>query len=194
MAIRVEPESIAAKALRQVGVALHTTKRLFNAELAILDERGLVRPYLAEAVPRLNSESWRVFPDGRMETVYRLKPNVSWHDGTPLAAEDFVFARRVYGTPELGLATAPPLNQMEELSALDGRTLVIRWARPFPGADMLVEDAFPPLPRHILESSFTQESLDAFAGHPYWTRAFVGLGPFRLDRWEPGSFIEAAAF
>jgi peptide/nickel transport system substrate-binding protein len=29
---------------------------------------------------------------------------------------------------------------------------------------------------------------------PFWTREFVGLGPYRVDRWEPGAFIEAAAF
>ncbi|MBM2811129.1 MAG: hypothetical protein HW416_1888, partial [Chloroflexi bacterium] len=35
---------------------------------------------------------------------------------------------------------------------------------------------------------------DAFAAHAYWTREFIGLGPFRLERWEPGSSIEGVAF
>jgi len=29
---------------------------------------------------------------------------------------------------------------------------------------------------------------------PYWTTEYVGLGPYRLDRWEAGSFLEASAF
>ena len=29
---------------------------------------------------------------------------------------------------------------------------------------------------------------------PYWAREFVGAGPFKLDRWELGSFLEATAF
>ena len=60
--------------------------RALNAGLAINDERELPHPYLAEALPELNSDTWRVFPDGRMETAYRLRPNLTWHDGRPLTA------------------------------------------------------------------------------------------------------------
>src|SRR5205823_4374073 len=34
----------------------------------------------------------------------------------------------------------------------------------------------------------------AFTGHPYWTSQYVGLGPYKLDRWEAGSFLEGSAF
>jgi ABC-type transport system substrate-binding protein len=37
-----------------------------------------------------------------METRYRLRPGLTWHDRTPLSSEDFVFAWRVYATPALG--------------------------------------------------------------------------------------------
>ena len=30
--------------------------------------------------------------------------------------------------------------------------------------------------------------------HPYWTREFIGLGPYRLSQWEPGAFLEGTAF
>ena len=33
-----------------------------------------------------------------METTLHLRPNLSWHDGTPFSAEDFVFGWRVYAT------------------------------------------------------------------------------------------------
>src|SRR5437588_13077395 len=42
-------------------------RRLFNAYLAVHDDHGTPHPYLAEALPQLDSDSWRVFPDGRME-------------------------------------------------------------------------------------------------------------------------------
>src|SRR5439155_10557482 len=70
MAIRYEPTSLATRELDSVSVGQYTTKRAFNAQLAILDERGVPRPYLAETLPQLNTESWHVFPDGRMETTY----------------------------------------------------------------------------------------------------------------------------
>src|SRR4051812_19793937 len=86
--IRVEPASIAGKGLQQSSLSLGTTVRLFNAGLAIVDDHDQARPYLAATLPTLNTDSWRVFDDGRMETSYQLKPNLTWHDGAPLTADD----------------------------------------------------------------------------------------------------------
>jgi peptide/nickel transport system substrate-binding protein len=194
VAIQVEPGSLASRALVERGVALHTTKRAFNADLALLDDRGLPQPYLAEALPQLNSDSWQVFPDGRMETTYRLRPNLTWHDGSSLTTDDFVFSFAVYSTPALGLSSLTPFGAMDEVVPQDDRTLVIRWRRPYPDADQLAQYTFPPLPRHVLGQAFQDDPTDSFANHPYWTRQFVGLGPFRLMRWEPGAFMEAAVF
>jgi peptide/nickel transport system substrate-binding protein len=148
----------------------------------------------------LGTDSWRVFPDGQMETTYRLKPNLTWHDGTPLSAEDFVFAFQVYAGPELGQDRAAPQGMMRDVVAPDARTVVVRWRQPYPGADSLAPGSgsfgspFPPMPRHILEEPLRRGNPDAFAAHPYWTAEYVGLGPFRLDKWEPGAFLEAGAF
>jgi peptide/nickel transport system substrate-binding protein len=51
-----------------------------------------------------------------------------------------------------------------------------------------------PFPRHLLESEIQSGNFDALAHHPYWTREFIGLGPYRLDRWELGTFMEGVAF
>jgi peptide/nickel transport system substrate-binding protein len=197
MAMRVEPATIAAKGLRASQVRLDLTRRLFNATIALSDDRDVYQPYLVEALPRLNTDSWRVFPDGRMETTYRLRPNLVWHDGLPLTPEDFAFSWRVYATPELGLATSTPQGLMEEVVAPDARTVVIRWRRPYPDAAILAQEedrAFPPLPRHLLEGPYDRGDWEAFLAHPYWTTQYVHLGPYRMDRWEPGAHIEAAAF
>ncbi len=195
-ATRVEPGTVASRAIRQTGVALYLSKRLFNAELALLDERGRAHPYLAEALPQLNTDSWRVFPDGKMETTWHLKPDLTWHDGTPLSADDFVFGWRVYRTPDLGEASLAPYHAIEGVTAPDARTIVVRWKQPYPDAGVSSGQGreFPPLPRHILEPAFTQLDLDSFANHSYWTRDYVGLGPFRMERWEPSSFYEATPF
>jgi peptide/nickel transport system substrate-binding protein len=192
--IQVEPSGVASRALVERGVALHTTKRAFNADLVLLDDRESPHPYLAEALPELNTDSWKVFPDGRMETTYRLRPNLSWHDGTPLTIDDYVFSLRVYSTPALGLANLPPFGSIEEVGPVDPRTMVIRWKRTYPDAGQLAHYSFPPLPRHILEQAFDDGAADTFANHPFWTREYIGLGPFRMARWEPGAFIEAEAF
>ena len=190
---RSEVDNLAS--LGGVGTGTGTTRRLFNATLAQLDDRGEPRPYLAEALPQVNTTSWQVFPDGRMETTYKLKPNLAWHDGTPLSAEDFAFAWRVYMNPdfEKGSPRSPPQNQMQEMLAPDSLTLVIRWRRPYQDAGMLA-DEFRPLPRHILDPIYQQGEASVFDNHPFWTIQYVGLGPFRVDRWEPGAAIDGLAF
>src|SRR5205814_8378360 len=114
----------------------------------------------------------------------------------PFSADDFVFSWRVYRTAELGQASLPPWSSIEEVTAPDPQTVHVTWSRPYPGADTLVarDREFPPLPRHVLAQSYQEDSAGAFGNHPFWTRQYVGLGPYKLDRWEPGAFIEASAF
>jgi peptide/nickel transport system substrate-binding protein len=194
MLTRVEPVSLATKPLQQAGTLLASTRRVYNATLALLDDRGIPRPYLAEALPQLNTDTWRVFPDGRMETTYRLAPNLTWHDGKPLEAEDFGFAYRVYSAPALGQANSAPQSLIEEVLTPDPLTVTIRWRQSYAEAGILTE-GLPPLPRHLLEESFERGAgPEAFSADPFWTREYIGLGPYRVERWEPGSFIEGVAF
>src|SRR5262245_22812347 len=87
MASNTEVQSLAPK---MIGPTNPTrTTRLFNAALALIDEQGAPRPYLASELPQLNTDSWRVLPGGRMETVWNLRPGLTWHDGESLVAEDF---------------------------------------------------------------------------------------------------------
>ena len=199
LAMRVEPVSLTPRPLMATGIKFKVGARLFTAGLDMNDDRGLAQPYLAEALPQVDTDSWRVFPDGTMETRYRLKPNLVWHDGAPLAASDFVFAWKVYTTPDLTNATTPPAGFMSEVTAPDDRTLVIRWSRVYPGAGVLQSSQgtptdFPPLPRHVLGAPYEEGNWDAFSAHPFWTRAYIGLGPYKVDRWEPGAFVEGSAF
>jgi peptide/nickel transport system substrate-binding protein len=184
------------------GLTSTTVSRLFNAGLALRDGEGNFRPYLAETLPQLNTDTWTVTPDGRMETTYRLRPNVVWHDGAPLTAEDFVFAYQVYSSSDIGQGSSPPIGMMEGVTAPDGRTVVIRWRTAFVDAGNLEAGnagptnpvGFPPLPRHLLETQFQQLNADAFISLPFWSTEYVGLGPYKLDRWEAGSFFEGVAF
>ncbi len=192
VASRYEPPSLAARPLRPVtspGISVP----MFNATLDYLDERGDPRPYLAEALPRLDADSWRILPQGGMETSYQLRPGLTWHDGQPLTARDFVFAWGVYTTPEFGLSASLPLSAIEAVEARNDRTLLIKWRRLYPDAGAL-KQGFQPLPQHILQTPFDRGDADGFASLPFWTTEWIGAGPFSLTRWELGSFLEATAF
>lgn len=188
-----EPPQLGVKSLVTSGGSFGIPPRFFNATFDITDAREVVHPHLVEALPQLNTDTWRIFPDGRMETRYLLKPNLTWHDGTPLHSEDFVFAHRVYKTPELGTATSRPIGQMAEILAPDARTVVIRWSEPYVDAGVL-GSGFQGLPRHILEEPLRTLDSVSFTNHPFWTQGYVGLGPYKLDRWEPGAFLAGSAF
>ncbi len=198
LAVRGEPPTLAAKELVGFSGALRDLQTVFNADLDSKDERGESYPYLAESLPRVNTDSWRVFPDGRMETTYRLKPSLTWHDGAPLTSEDFVFSWQVYATPELGASGSLPIRSIQEVVALDAQSFLIRWKELYADAAELGTGArtsgLPPLPAHILRRDFENLNPVEFPNLPYWSTEYVGLGPYRLTRWEPGAFIEAEAF
>ncbi len=190
---RGEPPSVAARSLQPFSASIAGPIRLFNAMLDYVDENEVPRPYLVEALPQINTDTWRISPDGRMETTHRLRPNLTWHDGTPLTADDFVFAWKIYAMPELGSSSALPLSHIGEVTAIDPRTVVIHWKQPYADANAL-DLTFQALPRHILEQAFEGADAPAILNHPFWTVDYVGAGPYRIERWEPGTAIEGVAF
>src|SRR5581483_4055228 len=146
--------------------------RMFNASMALLDDTATPLPYLAESLPKLDTDDWKVFPDGRMETTFHLRQGLVWHDGTPLTGDDFVFAWQVYSRPDLGLARRLPMDVIESVSAPDARTVVVAWKRAYPDAGTLTDRnaELPPLPRHLLQVAFDGATIDAVINHPYWNR------------------------
>jgi len=190
---RAEPSSMG----RSGGIGIDTSPRFFNATLMIRDGEGSPQPQLAEVLPQLGSASWQVNPDGTMETTYRLKPNLVWHDGEPFSADDLVFAWQVhrdlqYG-PTVGTPGAPPDSLMDQATAPDPQTFIVHWREVYPYAGLLSEE-FRPLPRHVLEPLYQQVTPEQWDNLPFWTKAYVGLGAYRIDQWEPGAFIEGVAF
>ena len=168
-------------------------KYLFNADLVFRDERSLPYPVLAEEVPQFGTSSWQVLPDGKMEITYRLKPNLTWHDGQPLTSEDWAFAWRVYANPAFGIGSSGGMRYLEEVTAPDARTVLQRWRQGYPDA-VTDPNLVPPLPRHILEEPYRELSPEQFMALKFWREEYVGLGPWRLDRFEPGAFVEGVAF
>lgn len=179
---------VSAGGLGTTQPGLGETQALLSSSLTI-DNGGLLEPRLAEAVPSTENGLWVVLPDGRMTTTWKLRPNVLWHDGTPVTADDFVFNYRVASDPELEVARATILRFVEKVEAPDARTVVATWKSTYIDADKMFNGgAHVPMPRHLLREQY-ESNKRAFLSLPYWNREFVGAGPFRLKEYEQGSHV-----
>jgi len=190
MAITWEPDQLGAKSTG--GETGSETKWMFNTPLTYYDDNGALHAGLAEQIPTRDNGDWVVNADGTMATTYRLRPNLRWHDGVPIVADDFIFAYRVYTDSALPFRSEVE-KRMSAVEAKDDHTLEIRWSEPYAYANAVGIMDLGPLPRHRLEEKYRNDKANFALGED-WTTAFIGTGPFRLERWDAGQRIVARAF
>jgi peptide/nickel transport system substrate-binding protein len=167
---------------------------LVNSALAVNSGGGALSPQLAEQVPSIENGLWKVLPDGTMETTWKIRPNVLWHDGTPFTSADLAF------TATVGRDAATPYFRhagykwVEAVETPDARTVTVKWQQPYTSADNLFTSSLnnslytAPLPRHLLEKTYLEDKgniLDV----PYWSDAFVGTGPYKVRQFVRGSHV-----
>lgn len=173
---------------------------LSTSGLTATDPNGAPTPVLGTGAPSTSDGSWRVFPDGSMETTSTLRPDVFWHDRTPVTANDLVFSINTYLDKASGMPrSTAALNSIAGVSATDARTVVVRWSIPYINADSIFGGGETPtstliyiLPRHLLETPYSnQVNLLELS---YWREDFIGTGPFQLKQYLPNSFAILDAF
>jgi peptide/nickel transport system substrate-binding protein len=167
---------------------------MFHASLTAYDAQGTLQGRLARKVPSIADHDWVVNADGSMEVTWKLRPNVKWHDGTPLSAEDFVLGLRISRDPEIPLKLPAGLALIRDAVAPDAETLIVRWSEPYFEANQGGPVDVPAVPRHLVQDLYAQGDRKALVNSPYWTEQFVGLGPYRLGDWVRGSYTDALAF
>jgi peptide/nickel transport system substrate-binding protein len=173
---------------------LDAVEELVGAGLVHLSNESTVLPQLAESVPTVDNGLWRVFPDGRMETTVRIRPNARWQDGTPLTSDDVLFTTMVEQDRETGMVRSPTYDLISSITAPDPLTVVVAWKQPYIEADaMFSHDIAPPMPKHLLEAPYTDDKAAIF-NHPYWNERYVGAGPYRIKEWVPDSRIVVSAY
>src|SRR5437588_205294 len=196
-AIQGEPRTLSRTMNGNVGRVrgVNELELLVHSGLTIENDEGDRFPQLAEAVPSIENGLWKVLPDGRMETTWKIRAGATWHDGTAFTADDLVFTAMVGQDKEHATFTQPGFGAVESVRAVDPRTVLVTWNRPFFGADLMFtsQDNFAmPLPRHLLEKPF-QEDRAGFDDLPYWTSDFVGAGPFKVRDYITGSRLTLQA-
>jgi peptide/nickel transport system substrate-binding protein len=181
------------------GLGVSETEKLVHAGLGVQDDRDVLRPSLAEAIPSIENGLWVLLPDGRMETTWRIRPGVRWHDGTPLSIADLLFTAVVARDRDVPVLLDQTFELVERIEALDERTVKVSWSSPYIAADALFSFAgtlartsVTPLPRHLLEQPFLQDKPN-FPQLSFWTVDFVGLGPYRVREYERDSHMVMVA-
>jgi oligopeptide transport system substrate-binding protein len=168
--------------------ALIVINDLFES-LMTLDARGRPIPGAAE--------SYSISADRRTYT-FRLRPGLTWSDGRPITAADFVYSMHRLADPDTastGLAAwidlikgggaivrrEQPVDTLG-VSAPDARTVRIELTAPAPYfLSVVAFPVFAPVPRHAIE-----------AWGAAWSRPghLVSNGPFVLEDWRPGQYVK----
>lgn len=164
-----------------------------NQFLATTASDGTPVARLLAELPSIDRGTWRLLPDGGMETTYQLRPGVTWHDGRPLSAEDILFSWEVNRDPDVPNSNAAVVRLISRMEARDASTVAATWTELYPFADRLSHRELYTLPRHLLEKTH-QEAKDALLSQPYFSEQYVGLGPYRVARWDRGSHLELQAY
>ncbi|NLD71447.1 MAG: hypothetical protein GX649_01875 [Chloroflexi bacterium] len=155
----------------------YVTMSLLFDTLVWKDAEGYI-PWLAT--------DWTASDDG-LAWTFALRDGVSWHDGTPLTAEDVAFSYTYMAARnDDGMLTwGYPLDRVAGATASeDGRTVTIRIAEPTAGLLLDLFGALPIIPRHIWEGvEDPVRKLDE--------EAVVGSGMFRLREYsrEEGRYV-----
>jgi peptide/nickel transport system substrate-binding protein len=194
--IRGDPHTLYQKLNPRSNIpGIDDLERLVNSGLTVPDPDGNLHPRLAEAVPTIENGLWRVFPDGRMEITWHIRDGAAWQDGIALTADDLVFTVQVSRDPELPVFGHIAYSSVDTVEALDSRTVVVKWKRPYIDADSMFAwggsgggSYALPMPKHILATEYA-ENKEHFIEHPYWSNEFVGTGPFKLKDWQRGSHL-----
>lgn len=121
-------------------------------------------------VPKL-AESWEVSEDGT-EYVFNLRGDVTFHNGDPFTAADVKYAFDQAVNPALQSQWLGILGGVEEVTAVDDRTVLIRVAAA--DASFIDQIVYLGIPNSKVHEAV---GADAYAISP------VGTGPFEFVSW-----------
>jgi peptide/nickel transport system substrate-binding protein len=165
-----EPRPKSAKALLRIGTNAITTPTgglaargaYLGATRTELD--GTRTPVLVTEVPAVTNDSLRFLADGGLEVTWRLRPNLKWSDGTPLTADDLLFALNV-----------SPDHRIVSSEVRSPRDLVVHFNERVAAA----LESITPFPRHALEAEFKRGGFEAVRTFRR-TKVTPTSGPYRV--------------
>ena len=168
------------------GTKDQDASRIFYEPLAGFDSEGNLVPFLASEIPSVQNGG--VAPDGRTVT-WKLKRNITWHDGKPFTADDVVFTAAYAGDPATSTVSVATYKDIK-VEKIDAYTVKVTYAKPTPfWAEALTGIYGCILPKHVFEPFKGAKSREAEAN----TKP-VGTGPYKFLDFKPGDSLTAEAY
>jgi peptide/nickel transport system substrate-binding protein len=162
------------------------THQMWNCWAWAFDDDNNPVPVLVREMP--GADNGGISADGKTITL-KLRDDLTWSDGTPLTADDFIFTYEMVISPKNAVASTNPYDKVDKMTAPDPQTVVITFKEPYaPWMGTLWHGI---LPKHVLQPVFDR---DGTLDNADWNRKpTVGCGPFNFDDWESGSFARFTA-
>lgn len=142
----------------------------------------LVRPEAGRMVPTI-AESWTISADATSYT-FKLKPGITFHDGTPLTAEDVVFSFKRMQALKRGFSYL--FESVKDAAASDPSTVVFTLSMPYaPFLASLCRLAV--LNSRLVIANKKDGPHPEFGdyGQAFLSSADAGSGPYVIARHEP---------
>ena len=129
------------------------------------------------------AESWDISDDGRVIT-FHLRKGVRWTDGVEFTADDVMFGYKTIISDKTPTPYKGDFLEVKKAEVVDKYTFRVTYDKPFAPA-LSSWGNLPILPKHLLEGKDITKT--DFGRKP------VGMGPFILERWEPGQSLTLKA-
>lgn len=148
--------------------------------LTITDEQMNIVPLLAAEVPTLDNGGVTLGAGGGMDVTWRLRPGISWHDGTPLTSADVKFTVDAINDPTYNPESTDGFDRIASVDTPDPLTAVVHYKEIYaPYALQFIRGLFP---KHVLQGRDIDRAAD-------YNRAPLGTGPYRVAEWKSGEYI-----
>jgi peptide/nickel transport system substrate-binding protein len=142
--------------------------------LTRLDSDSKVQPLLAK--------SWTVSDDG-LRYEFKLRPDVTWHDGKKFTSEDVKFTIEKFFPLSAQLSAFS--KTLKTIDTPDELTVVVTLGAPFSPLLAALSEAWI-LPKHVFTTS--DVAADPANNKP------VGTGPFKFDTFVSGDRVELSQY
>ena len=155
--------------------------RIFYEPLAVWDNEGNLIPILAAEIPtRANGG---LAADGK-SVVWKLKKDVTWHDGKPFTADDCLFTWEFARDPASAAITAGVYKDIK-VDKVDSHTIRVTFTKPTPfWAAAFVAAEGMIIPKHVFGPYSGAKSREAPANLKP-----VGTGPYKFSDFKPGDIV-----